>query len=64
MSKIIDHPVVKLKKQVHDLEKKVKDLEVDLAVLKDLLIRTIRIVKKLDAQNQLKSKPNIVKKPQ
>lgn len=49
MAKIIDHPVVKLKKQVEALEKRVNELEVDRSVLKDLLARTIAIVKKLDA---------------
>ena len=57
MSKIIDHPITKLKKQVSELEKKVRDLEVDQAVLRDLLARTIKVVQKID------TRPKIVKKP-
>lgn len=52
VSKIIDHPVTKLKKQVSELEKKLRDMEVDQSVLKDLLMRTIKIVQKLDKERE------------
>lgn len=47
MSKITEHPNTKLATKVKEQELQIRDLTIDLAVMRDLLARTVRILARL-----------------
>ncbi len=57
--KILDHPVLHLKKVVEDQNRKIRDLGIEIAVLRGLLSRTVRLLAKLDIDKI--RKPKLVK---
>lgn len=46
--KVTVHPTTKLIKQIEELQKQNASMEVDMMVLRDLLLRTVRIVAMLE----------------
>lgn len=65
MSKISDHPTAALIKRLEEQDKKIRDLSIDVAVLKDLLIRTVKMLARHEALGNLpplpKRGPKLVK---
>lgn len=48
--KVIEHPNSKLVKKIEEQQKKIKALEIDVLVLRDLLLRTVRMLAKLETE--------------
>lgn len=53
MSKLTLHPNTRLLKKVEELEKQNKSIMLDLLIVRDLILRTIRIIAKMDAQKPI-----------
>jgi len=48
MSKLTQHPNTRLLKKIEELEKQNKAITLDLLIVRDLILRTIRIIAKMD----------------
>jgi hypothetical protein len=48
--KVTEHPNTKLLRKVQEQEKKIRALEIDVVVLRDLLLRTVRMLAKVEAE--------------
>jgi hypothetical protein len=53
MSKVTQHPNTRLLKKIEELEKQNKLITLDLLIVRDLILRTIRIIAKQDMAKPL-----------
>lgn len=53
--KVIDHPSTKLAKKIAEQSKEIQALKIDVAVLRDLLVRTVRILAKHEKEGVFKA---------
>jgi hypothetical protein len=60
-NKISEHPTTKLIKKIEEQEKKIQALEIDVTVLRDLLLRTVRMLAKMEMEGTLKKTPALLK---
>lgn len=51
--KVIEHPNTRLIKIIEKQQKEIRDLQVDVLVLKDLLVRTVRMLARAENQGLL-----------
>lgn len=53
MSKVTQHPNTRLLKKIEELERQNKAITLDLLIVRDLILRTIRIIAKVDMSKPL-----------
>ena len=53
MSKVTQHPNTRLLKKIEELEKQNKAITLDLLIVRDLILRTIRIIARVDMSKPL-----------